>query len=304
MKPHRSTSWASIRLLALALASSSLPRATAQGFVPNLGPPHERITVQCGDITLLLRQQSQWTPGRIDFKGTPMTTERSAYGTVISFPEVGFIGTAHLENEPENLKSLTFALDGQTLEKPDASLTGNTFRFKRKSRIRNFHLDCEIKLKDNRLYETTTVATDEAAPLKLVYHFMHAWTPTVSAYLAGSAGATDKEDSGALPNAKGGGRKFVISRRVDWVAVYEPKSGQFAVSRLLEAPHQGGHASKIWNVPGAYQKYYLTSFQNQTVPAGFKGKWRMVTAFGKSDFENWESAARELANDLREQKTP
>jgi hypothetical protein len=54
----------------------------------------------------------------------------------------------------------------------------------------------------------------------------------------------------------------------------------------------------IWNVPGSYRKFYLKCFENATVPLGFKGTWRMVTAFGSSDAEGWESAARKLANEL------
>ena len=40
-------------------------------------------------------------------------------------------------------------------------------------------------------------------------------------------------------------RKFFINERVDWMAVYEPQSGQFAVCRLLQAPEAGGHISTI-----------------------------------------------------------
>lgn len=161
------------RLLLFTLLTSALH--AAKPFVPNLGPDLPSITVTCGEVSLLLRQASQWTPGRIDFRGHAMTTERSAYGTVFSFPDCGFVGTAHLENEPEPLQSLTFILDGKTLEKPEAVLKGQTFRFERKSRIRDFDLTCIWELKDDRLYETTTVRTAQAVPLKLVYHFMHAW---------------------------------------------------------------------------------------------------------------------------------
>ncbi len=269
-------------------------------FRPNLGPDLPGITVHCGEVTLLLRQASQWTPGRIDFRGTPMTTERSAYGTVFSFPDVGFIGTGHLENEPEDLKSLAFTLDGETIKEPGETLSGGHFRFVRESRIRNFGLRCEIEVRENRLYETSTVTTAEDAPLKLVYHFMHAWTPTVSAYLAGRDDAPGEHLAGPLADGEEVDRKFYLQQRVDWMAVYEPGSGQFAVSRLLEAPEKGGHLSMIWNVPGTYRKYYLRCFDNQVVPAGFEGTWRMVTAFGSSDPANWEAAARDLAETLRE----
>lgn len=274
--------------------------ATAkEPFKPNLGPDLPTITISCGEVTLLLRQATQWTPGRIDFRSSAMTTERSAYGTVFSFPDVGFIGTAHLENEPEKLQSLVFFIDGKQIETPTAELKGSTFRLERKSRIRTFDLTNVVELKDNRLHETTTVHTAEAVPLKLVYHFMHAWTPTVSAFLAGSDATPEKIISGPLHDAGETARKFFINERVDWMAVYEPKSGQFAVSRLLAAPQQGEHIAMIWNVPGSYRKFYLKCFSNATVPAGFTGTWRMVTAFGAASPAEWETQARKLAQTLR-----
>jgi hypothetical protein len=55
----------------------------------------------------------------------------------------------------------------------------------------------------------------------------------------------------------------------------------------------------IWNVPSSYRKFYLKCFTNATVPAGFEGTWRMVTAFGASDAAGWEKAARELVQALK-----
>jgi len=251
-------------------------------------------------VTLLLRQATQWTPGRIDFRGKAMTTESSAYGTVFSFPDIGFIGTAHLENEPEKLQSLDFFLDDKQIAAPAAELKCSTFRLERKSRIRTFDLTNVTEIKDHRLYETTSVHTAEAVPLKLVYHFMHAWRPTVSAFLAGSHAAPDKNISGPLRDDAEVAKKFYINERVDWLAVYEPQSGQFAVSRLLQVPELGGSTATLWNVPGTYRKFYLKCFEGTTVPAGFTGIWRMVTAFGASPPETWEAQARSLATTLRD----
>jgi len=255
--------------------------------------------VTCGDVTLLLRQATQWTPGRIDFRNKAMTTESSAYGTVFSFPDVGFIGTAHLENEPEKLQSLDFFLDDKRVEAPAAELKGGAFRLERKSRIRTFDLTNVTEIKDHRLYETTTVHTAEAVPLKLVYHFMHAWRPTVSAFIAGSDAAPDKSISGPLRDDAEVAKKFYINQCVDWMAVYEPQSGQFAVSRIMKAPELGEHIATIWNVPGTYRKFYLKCFEGKIVPAGFTGACRMVTAFGSATPETWESAARGLAAKLQ-----
>lgn len=287
--------------MALGLVLTGLA-AAKEPFKPNLGPDLPRITVTCGDVTLLLRQATQWTPGRIDFRGKAMTTESSAYGTVFSFPDVGFIGTAHLENEPEKLQSLDFFLDDKRVEAPAAELKGDTFRLERKSRIRAFELINVTEIKDHRLHETTTVHTAEAVPLKLVYHFMHAWRPTVSAFLAGNDAMPENTISGPLRDDKEVARKFYINQPVDWMAVYEPQSGQFAVSRLLQAPELGGHIATIWNVPGTYRKFYLKCFEGKTVPAGFTGTWRMVTAFGSATPETWEAQARTLASALKNER--
>ncbi|MCB1090975.1 MAG: hypothetical protein KDL87_05565 [Verrucomicrobiae bacterium] len=286
-----------LSILCVTALGDSLP--AAEPFRPNLGPDLPQFTVTCGKVTLMMRQASQWTPGRVDYLGAPMTTERSAYGTVFSFPDVGFIGTAHLENEPETLTSLSFFLDDQPVATPAAELKGRSWRSVRESKIRSFVLKGEIELKDDRLFETTTVTAESATPLKLVYHFMHAWTPTVSAFLAGSDADPAATMGEPLRDADDVKRKFYIQKTVDWMAVYEPVSGQFAVSRLLEAPEAAGNVSMIWNVPGTYRKYYLRCFNNQTVPAGFTGRWRMVTAFGKADAGAWEGPAKALAEELK-----
>jgi hypothetical protein len=281
----------------LVLAASGVLFAK-EPFKPNLGPDLPSITVRCGEVTLMLRQSSQWTPGRIDFRGKAMTTEKSAYGTVFSFPEIGFIGTNHFENEPEPLTSLAFFLDGRQLTEPTAELSGAHFRFVRESRIRDFELKCEIEIRDGRIFETTTVSIAKAVPLKLVYHFMHAWSPTVDAYLAGSDETPEEVIAGPFLDTEEEARKFHVRQKVDWVAVREPASGQFAVSRLLEAPENAQNVSMIWNVPGTYRKYYLKCFDNETVPAGFTGTWKMVTGFGAAGAGGWEPEARALAAEL------
>lgn len=270
-----------------------------EGFRPNLGPDPGRIEVTCGDVTLLLRQSSQWTPGRIGFQGKTMTTETSAYGTVFSFPGTGFIGTGHLENEPEKLTRLEFFLEGQKIEPASRELRGDSFLLERESQVRTLMLKSIIEIRDNRLYETAEVRAGEATPPKLHYHFMHAWVPTASRFLAGTDEDPDKTISGALTDEEDTARKIYIEEPVDWVAVYEPASRQFAMSRLLEAPEESGNISMIWNVPPAYRKYYLKCFQNDTIPAGFDGTWKMVTAFGESKLAEWETEAAELADELK-----
>lgn len=288
---------ACLYLLAVASLLPSFALGQKAAFRPNLGPDLPTIIVRCGDVGVLLRQKSQWTMGRIDFRGKPMSTEKSAYGTVLLFPNLGFIGTAHLENEPEPLESLSFELDGVKIENPTAELQGKQFKFTRVSKIRGVKLICEIELKEDRLYETTTLETKEEVPLKLLYHFMHAWLPSVSHYAAGDE--KGGVESGEFPNDEVAMRKMFVNRKVDWFAAYEPTNRQFAVSRLLSTPELGGHQSMVWNVIGTYRKYYLKCFADGVIPAGFKGTWKMVTGFGEAELAGWSATAEGVAKQLK-----
>ena len=51
----------------------ALSHAAKTPFKPNLGPDLPTITVTCGDVSLVLRQASQWTPARIDYKGKALS---------------------------------------------------------------------------------------------------------------------------------------------------------------------------------------------------------------------------------------
>lgn len=290
-----------MKLFAILAAAAVLthPQSNAaEPFKPNLGPDLPRITLKTDQLTVLMRQATQWTPGRIDFLDHPMTTESSAYGTVFMYPEIGFIGTGHLENEPEELLSLTFIQDGTKVVELSPEISGKKIEVIRESKIRHFRLTNHISLQNSQLIETVTVAAEEATPLKLVYHFMHAWRPSVSGYIAGS----DDGEAIAEPLPDGVEKAFHINKAVDWIAVYEPESQQFAVSRLLESPQEVKTTSKIWNVPGTYRKYYLQAFYNETVPAGFEGTWKMVTTFGEAKEDQWEAKATAFAAKLSELK--
>jgi hypothetical protein len=205
MCPHPFT----VITLAL-LGFSSGAMAQKKPFKPNLGPNLPRITVHAGDVSLLLRQTSQWTPGRIDYRKIPMTTERSFYGTVFMFPEIGFIGTGHLENEPENLQSLHFFVDGKEIKTPGETIEADqSFKFHRTSKIRDFDLETTIEIHDNKLYETATIHAHKDVPLKLVYHFMHAWKPEISEFCTHVGGQTV---SGKLNDLEENHRKFFINK--------------------------------------------------------------------------------------------
>ena len=261
----------------------------------------EHLSVKCGDLSVNFEgPQRRWTIENIHFRDVLVAPQNGASGTVFNFPGIGFIGTAHHENETEPVDDLRFFLDGETLEgEIPAELRGDTFRLQRKSHVKNFTLEGAVELRDNRIWETAKVRLPAAAdpvPLKLVYHFMHPWHVDSTHYMAGRDG--EVVHSGELDRSESEDRKFYVNQEVDWIAIYNANTRTYLVSYLLEKPAIGSSIAAIWNVNDAYRKFYLRCFTNDTVPSGFEGTWRMVTGFGDAEQVDWEEAVTELAREL------
>ena len=172
-----------------------------------------------------------------------------------------------------------------------------TFRMERETMIRDLSFTNAIEIRNDRIYETVALKSEKEVPVELVYNFMHPWTVTAAHFLAG----TDKgeEQKGTFTDSK----EYVVEAEMDWSAVYDPSSGNGVVSRLLAKPDVGGAEMLLWDVPNRYRKFYLRSFatEGEPIPAGFEGEYQLVTGFFEADKEDWEQAARELAEDLQQE---
>jgi hypothetical protein len=260
----------------------------------------EHLSVTCGDLVVNFEgPKRRWTIENIRFRDVLVAPENGASGTVFNFPDIGFIGTAHHENEVEPVDDLAFFLDGKKLEDVPAEVSGQSFRLQRKSHVKEFALEGEVELRDNRIWETATfrLPTDaDPVPLKLVYHFMHPWHVDSTHYMAGRDGEIIA--SGELDRSEEANRKFYVNTEADWIAIYNAKTKTYLVSYLLEKPDVSTAIAAIWNVHGAYRKFYLRCFTNDTVPSGFDGTYQMVTGFGVAEEAEWEESARTMADNL------
>jgi hypothetical protein len=281
--------------LELALSAGLVLAGAAAARQAAPWPPS--VTAVCGNLLVRIDGPKIWTLSRIEYGGTRLGIEESAYGTVFNFPDVGFIGSGHRDVGVEQAESVEFYLDGAPVAAPGGTLRGTSFRVVKRSRIRDVALESDVTVAGDRITERTVVRVERAVPLRFVYHFMHAWTPTATAYLAGRAGGEEVE--GELRDAPETDRQFYVNREMDWIAVYDGPSGKGVVSRLVERPALGGATMKLWNVPRVYRKFYLQSFSDQVLPAGFAGTYAMVTAFFEAPAGRWRAAARQLALELR-----
>lgn len=264
---------------------------TAGGFT---GPAS--LLAECGEMAVRWDGEKLWTPSRIDYRGTRLGIEDSAYGTVFNLDGVGFIGSAHRDIETETIHAVQFFLDGQRLDGNQTHVHGKTFRCERRSQVRELELDSVIEIEGSQLRETARIQARSAVKFEVIYHFMHAWTPEVTHYYYGR----DRKilSGGTFSDLKVDDRVFYFEKEPDWVAVFDAKSGKAAVSRVLEKPKTGGVAMQLWNVQGVYRKFYLMSFMNEVMPKGFDGIYRMTTEFFTTTPETLQDDLLRIAEKL------
>jgi len=254
------------------------------------------VTATIGDVLVRIDGPKLWTLSRIEYQAAILGIEDSAYGTVINIKDVGFIGTAHREVEAEEVTDLRFFLDDQPLQFSETDVSGKSFKVQRKSRIRSFHLDSLLELRDNRLYQSVRLRTASAVELKVMYPFMYAWTPTATAFLYGADDGTRVEGKFLGVTAK---LKQFDQDGMNWLAVYDRPSGKGVVSRVLARPKVGDSGMRIVDAPGVYRKFYIMCFAEDKVPAGFDETYRIVTGYFESEQATWKMSANKLAEELR-----
>ncbi len=258
-------------------------------------PQHEgwptEIVAQVGLLEVRFESRSFWTLYRIDYRGTRLCLDRwgSHYGSVVSFPGVGFIGSGHTENEEEQLLDVKLFVDGEPVDEPEPAVRCREIRLERKSRVRDLVLNTEINVEGDRIMETVRMKADKPTPVKLVYHFMHPWTPTATEYYA------ELLDGTTMEGTFDGDRAQKLDRAVRWSAIYDGPSGKGAITCVLDAPADDDWRTRYWDVPDRYRKHYLATFLGRTVPADQEFCYRVVTVPFEATHQQWKKEAARVA---------
>ena len=249
------------------------------------------IVADVGDLQVRFESRSFWTLYRIDHKGDRLCLDRfgSHYGSVASFPGVGFIGSGHTENEDEEVVDLKLFVDGKPVNKPGPKITCRQVRLQKVSRIRDLVLRTEIAVEDNRIIEDVRLKAEKATAVNLIYHFMHPWTFTATEYLAESL------DGARIEGTFTGDKVQKIDKATRWSAIYDPPTKKGAVTYVLDAPAEDDWRTRYWDVPNVYRKHYLATFLNKTIPAAKEFHYRIVTVPFEAVPAQWQETAARVA---------
>ena len=292
--------WATVGLVALLLHISKsiadMPSGKSSAIAANWPTS---LTATVGDVLVRIDGPKLWTLSRIEHAGALLGIEDSAYGTVVNIRDVGFIGTAHKEVEPEQVTDIKFFVDGRLLESftDQMQVHGKNFRLSRESKIRSLHLQSELQVADDQILQSVRITSDTAVDLKVMYPFMYAWTPTATNFAFGSDDG--EELAGELLREKTEKPRYIIEKTARWAAVYEPASQQGTISCIVGMPHKVEGWLMLADAPEVYRKLYLVCFSEEKLPSGFDGTFKMVTGFFSAEQDRWKDAARKKAEKFK-----
>jgi len=269
--------WPQYSLLFLLFLAMSDEGLSAEEIWPS------SILVDLGDLQVRFESRSFWTLYRIDYKGDRLGLDHfgSHYGSVVSFPEIGFIGSGHTENENEELLDVNLWIDDVVAPHPLAEIHCQTVRLKKRSRIKTLLLETRITAQENRILEEVVLAAEKETHVNRIYHFMHPWTPAIEEF------AAELIDGQQISGTFSGDRGFRIDAPTNWSAVYDQATRKAAVTVVLDTPDGLPWKTWYWDVPDRYRKHYLVTFLNGTIPPDKPLRYKALTLLLEAEQETW-----------------
>ena len=268
------------------------------------------LTATAGEVRVRIDGSKLWTLSRIEYGGSLLGIEESAYGTAINIRNVGFLGSAHRldvpgrpgEVEQEQVLRLQFSADETPLQaKSDRdAIVCKSFQVERDSTIRSFSLKSLLQVRDDRIRQTVRISTERDVELKVLYPLMYAWSSSATDWLIGDD--QHKVTTGKFRELPLKESQVIIQKSARWAAVYDPAIQKGAVSAVVAMPNSREHWLQFVDAPGVYRKLYLVAFSDSTVPAKFDGTFSMATGFFRAKESDWRMAAQTLAVELCRQQ--
>lgn len=265
----------------------------------------QKTVITVGDVLTRIDGPKLWTLSGIDYQGTVMSSEDSAYGTVFTIRDVGHLGTAHFldvpgkpgEIEKENVTSLKYFVDdapvtpfSQTMD-----LQGKSFRMERTSKIRGFDLKSSVTLRDDVLIESVDMKVTEPVDLVKAHLTMYAWTPEATVYLLGNDAGVQKRGT----FLKEGNTVAEVVKDVSWSAIFDPAGGKGAVYVVVKRPVDDPAALIMIDSPGLYRKIAGYDLVDKIVPVGWEGSYESVVGFFTATEADWEAKAQQRVAELK-----
>lgn len=253
----------------------------------------KKIEALVGGVGICMDASRFWTLRRIDYKGSPLGVDfvGSYYGTVAKIKSIGFVGSGHRENEDEKVDSVALSVDGVDIPFPDAKYTCNSFRLRKRSRMKSIEMNSEVFISDDVMVESVDVWSERGASVDFIYHFMHPWSLLFGDYCARLC------DGDLVSGSFAGDNQFKVNDRFVWTAVFD-RGRKIGIVTWIVMSRSGGenYFIKYWDKADRYRKFYFQSLTGASMVPGHHYRYSIMTAPYFSDDSNWMADAEKMAN--------
>ena len=278
-----------IMMLMLVVLSSS-----GKGNIISKWP--KDILVNSGNLQVRFESRSFWSLYRIEYKGKRIGTDFFGrhYGSVGLFKGIGFIGSGHVENDKEQVKTISIKVNGEKIDIPHTVYEKcNSFELSKISMVRSIQLTTTINITSDKIVETVIVEAFKPEKLNLFYHFMYPWAVTTTDYMA------ELSDGKIIQNKFNGDKGFKIKKTVKWSAIFDDTMNTGAIIFISELPKGIRSFLKYWDRPYAYKKHYLQTMNGMKLKPGKKYRYQAIVVPFASTPDKWSEKVSEIVKEIK-----
>lgn len=259
--------------------------------------PDGELTINSGDLTVLLTAEAGWTIRSIHHKGTPVTIPAGGQGAVISPAEGGWLGSAMNKEKPEPVTSFAVSADSQTVNvETTRTVNAEHVSISKASELGALVHEAETTVEQNRIIQRHRFTAARDTSLKTFYAFIYSFVPTATNWLARTL------DGELTRGAFAGEGKNVPGQPCEWLSQFDPKTGAGALVYFQTAIAGPGAFTRFWDTK-SYHKLLA-----QPVAGALKKDTiidlTMIMEFFTATEQNWEAQAEKMADNLRSEFPP
>jgi hypothetical protein len=223
-------------------------------------------TIKSGDYQIKLNDRLCHTVRSISYKGYLIGTQNGYYGTVMAPRSGKYIGAGHKEGGSEKVIWIKLTCDGKEFSPQNqAFIQGHKIIIEKISQFDQALFRTRLELTPNGLIEQKRFVTLASQKFNNLYSNLFCWNKATTNWYALTAKGV--EVAGEFTHKK---VLWHLMKDIRWTAVYDSKAQKGIMLYYPEIVKGKGRKACYWEVPRAYNKFYMMT----KVPAQCSKGWK------------------------------
>lgn len=250
----------------------------------------QNYTLESGDYKISFSPKFCHTMRTISYRGHELGKETGFYGAVMAPSPGKFIGAGHTEGGNENIISFSLICDGKKMKPKSGEVyNGNLLVLEKISQLNNVVFLTKTQLSSDGVIEQKYFTAVSEQSFHSLYVNMLCWDKATTDWFALTA--KNKEISGKFSE----GKSWHLSDDVRWAAIYDSNAKCGMMMYYPQIIKGAIRKACFWEVPNAYNKFYMMADIPKQVSTGFKSPVYTMVLRGFNELAELPSVARAAA---------